>query len=789
MKNIELFYKTKYSNGIFSPLQTAEFIHALKLDLSFYKELERLDYELSNIPRNLTSNEIIIILNCIKTECLLNNTPSPDFDQFYKKIINNNYNLFYNNIFLATISNIEFSRYGYGLLAKLYSQKGARSTDLHLKLDYQGITGGSIIKGSYNDSLTYNKGDIVFIGNKYYKAIADIEINQAPSYFGSNEYWKILIGAQFTQKMFDGNLMTYTLGFNQDWFIRWKSINLDSPTKIITNSTFLDSNVNNSVVPSESYSGSINYTTSAQQKITVTLSSDKVGYFSKELIGTISDTITINSITSVNDNVIYKVHSLISDWETGDTGIFWQSDSKFQIFRVIKKIGNDYHLVYCDGIGTGTIVNPVLYRVRLIYGAVSTSFNFDAYIDSYDASTGETVFNTFRVTGSGNRTPWVFEEGKGQPIIGSSQGRAIATVLGRSRGCAVVGKYYGTGITHRCLTRSGGIQWRYFIVDGEDEGKEFTVDTYNATQTESNLVVAAAGTLKFPGENGATFIMISENSPQSTEQTHAQINYTSNTSLINGIRSTIKKESLNTVMTIAGGGDSSGEYAYRFEGDSSSAWFPDHSGIQIAKDGTYVYKVNGEELDIDTIIGNPYFFEFKSITEFTLEQNLLLYHPDVTGIAGKLKCTHILNRNGMYYKLEFSDFTSELNNEIGYKNMIVFADAFLQKWKAESGKIITRTEGSTSNITMNNAYERTYLGYSDKTTSYYKDYALGIDWGQDYIEQSRKEKSDNGVPIIGYSSNPKIYPTTFIDSNIIEEELSVSATIYAGYYENVNLNN
>lgn len=677
---------------------------------------------------------------------------------------------------------------GYGLLSRLLQQTGNGGTDLKLRLNYQGVIAGGFYEGVYNPATTYTAGDRVSLNSSaylWYEAKTNLTGGahaNAPSAYGDNDSWKMLIGAEVTQNV-GGELIRYTLGFNQDDLIRWGTIQrgtLGTSSLIIDYRNYETTSSLNLTTSSTSNS---NPTAAGQTRtwtvdtgLNIAPSTLQSGYSESFAMPAVNDVLTKTIATGLS----------ISE---GDTLSWYGNASNMFVFVVMtynSGTGSIKGFVTAV-VGSGTFASWDIKKEAFLFGfhtGFPVDINHHAVVQAYDSGTGVMqVFCTSRV-GSGTLATWTFRYGKRPGPVTSSQSSSF-NLGSQNLGCWYFGEVNGTYIVHSSSKGTGGTGWKYIMLSGPNAGDEATIDTYNAS-----FLTGQTSTVFNNLEKGThRFIAFSVTSPSgSSTNANAWVNARLITS--GPFQSFIVGANIDTFtpnIPFCGGGDSSGEKAWTFKEDgtgSSLYWDPDHNFDRVNfQVNPPVYIVDGVTIDPSDFDENEWSYKFQSITSFRLEQTVEVIHPTDGKVADKTYI-HEITKNGLYYKEVYTPVVDVLIGA-GYVNMMAYPESGGNMWfngfTTDLGGAFTWPGG----VTPQNL-SGTQIGWQSALFNGTTDYAegdqyLGAMWIKDPVAAWRVGLSGKGQDTVGYSAGAKLYPRPF-DNYVLTSGTvyTIEARIYFG---------
>lgn len=764
--------------------------------------------------------------------------------------------------------------------SELLAQPGNGSTELYLRLGTYGAETGNYWNGTYNSGSTYTTGQRVKLNtnsNLWYIALQNVPTSTPPNAFTNTAYWAREICAEMLQRMPDGNFVRYTLGLNQEDWIRWREI--DIVTKAV--GSYQVGSGNFTTGTAVGASGSTVTVSAVPQTLSFTVPTGLTNLFDKVSVGSSSSSMNILA-SGASPNFVNVTLATGQSLASGDFIKLENSSTVFNIARVItynSGTGAAY-IGIINGVGSGTgLTSWTVYKCALVLGtwdSAPTSLYVHGLVDTYNSGTGALQIRTFVQLGASGtpRTTWTFVLGRQAPVITSSQGNQV-TQSGGILGVSYLGVYKGSQFTHNCLRRIEGTGFKYIILEGPDAGDEYTVDAYgrpllmtgssgtanvtingtnylatfvtnlnttvanwitanattlaglNITATQSASTILLSGTglntatvsnvtgnlagsytgtqdvpivardLAHTNETGYAYIAFSITSPNTNStNTIATADFSTNGSNIPTNNYLVDRDVITVVQNLAGGGDSSGEFAYQFHLASSGStgyYTPDHNYDRVNFGrSNRVFTVDGVVVDVSALQTNPYSGRFLPITTFSLDQTVEVIHP-VDGKVADMTTHHFFDRYGLgWTKPVFSNLLS-LTISTGYTNMFRMSDSFFQKMKTGNGLYVSRPEGDTTPIDLDNGEDeqRSYLLYSTKLTTPFKDYAIATDWGTDYKTSWRQGESGKGTfSLVGYSGGPKLYPYMFNSFTIpANYKLGGAMRILVGYWVDANSHN
>lgn len=673
----------------------------------------------------------------------------------------------------------------FGLLTQLKNQTGNDGT-LKGRITYSGIVAGGIYKGTHNPATSYNEGDrVALTADAYFWFQAKRNLtggaHLAPNPLADNADWEQLYGMELLQDMGSGQYIRYTLGFNQDDQIRWGTI--QRGTLSTAQRTIKEDTIDTGVAIGASASGVV--VSAVPQSLSYTIPTGLTNVWDKVSVGSSSSSMTILG-AAASPSFVNVTLATGQDLEAGDAIKLENSSTNFNIARVItynSSTGAAY-LAIINGVGSGTYTSWTVYKCALVFATWDGGPTFvyvHGLVDTYNSGTGAITITTFVQLGSSGttRTNWTFREGRSAPVITSSAGTSVSQDGGHL-GVMIRGSYKGTDIIHRTDIRNNGTAWRYIILEGPNAGDEFDIDTYNSTFVANQQLTVATELAAGPS-SGYAFIAFSIASASGTN-THAGIRHSTNLANPQSYLYRATVDVFTSNIPIAGGGDSSGEAAYNFKKDGTADtnyWWPDHNFDRVAFLGSRTYKVNGSTINPET--DKTYAYRFQDITSLELDQTLEIFHPDEVAKMADLTSQHILDSNGLYYKLTLTPSQDWLI-ATGYEHMIAFPENAGNLWfnsfKTDTDETFTWPGGTTpQNLTADQIGWRSCLFFGVST-----DYASGADYALALWTASnfwRIGDTGKGQDTVGYSAGPKLYPRPY-DAFVLDAQRVIEGRLFTG---------
>jgi hypothetical protein len=683
----------------------------------------------------------------------------------------------------------------FGLLTDLREQAG-NDGQLYARINYNGAITGNFLKGTYNPATTYQEGERVAVisGNPYFQCQALSTLTggahpNAPSLFEDNASWKRCFSGEVLMDLDDGTYMRYSLGFNQDDFIRWNKIERGtlSQTAILASTGSIEFSTNIGA----SASGVV--VSAVPQSLSYTIPTGLSNVWDKVSVGTSSSSMSIlaSGSTPTFVNVTLATGQSLS---TGDALKLENTSTNFNIARVItynSGTGAAY-LAIINGVGSGTHTSWDVYKVSLVYAtwdAAPTSVYVHGLVDTYDSGTGAITITTFVQLGASGttRTTWTFFQGRQAPV-GRTNADSEVHQNGAILGQMVRGVYKNNSLAWRSNVRNEATGWKIIILEGPDAGEEFTIDCYNASFIADQLIVVSNDLAPSP-KDGYAFIAFSITSPSgSSTNTRATVRHSTNTASPQSFNYRAYVDVFTPTIPIAGQGDSSGELAWTFKENGSSDdlyWLPDHNFDRISFESSPpVISIDGTPIDKTDIITNLMAYRFQPITSFGLVQELDIDHPDTPG-SGTMLAEHTIDSYGLHYKITINTLYDWLIGT-GYEHMIAFpqtggGDRWFDVMETDLEGTFT-WPGGTSPQTISGdqigwrsaIFKSTNSSYTDN-----EDFALAL-WVADNFW--RIGQTGKGTDTFGYSGGPKLYPRPFNNFVLVDESTRViEGRLFAGF--------
>lgn len=676
----------------------------------------------------------------------------------------------------------------FGLLSDLLGQTDNGSSDIKIRMMWNGVASGGEFTGTWSAATTYSNRDLVVYPSNsqlVFRANQSTSAGQSPDTHPAK--WDLEVGLEMVQNIGNGKYTRYLLGIRNDDMVRLNGIERGA----YTTSAFIrrQSNYVGGYATVSIGTSSTSMTLGSSHPAAKTLTTGTgLGISNSATLGSSSSSFAIP--TTHPSTLSVTLPSGLS-LNTGDYVTMYGDANNFFVF-VIARYDNTTGAAYGAStlhVGTGSFSNWTVKRERLIYvfRTADAAKNFYALVQSYDSGTGVLNFNTANNTGTGTHSDWTIQEAKQPPNPGTSDVLFInnANNTFGTHGTWVYGTFHGDRLQHRGSKDNRGTGFLYVYVDGPDIANppaDVTIDTYNAS------LITAQSTNVFTGLTKGThsFIAFVKVSPTgASANTRAWLSADSN-----GAEYSYNEMYEYDVFTpdiTAGptGAESFGAVAYRFR-DSNAAntpqWVPEHANVQTAMGR------DGRVFTIDNTILNhsneddPFMFKFRDFTSATLTQTVDVVHPQATGNMASLVATHTFDRNGVYYKMLFTWLQSGVI-ETGYNNMVFLGNSWFNKIKAQDGAVIDRPADNTSvNLTAGQKDQASYLFYSTGADPLDK-FVIGQFW-PNITRDWRIGGANLGTPFVqdfAGASNAKFYPWVYSNyAFAVNDVMTVEGRLYGG---------
>lgn len=679
----------------------------------------------------------------------------------------------------------------YGLLTYLKNIAGNGSTNLKIKLSYDGITTGGKYQGVWLSSTTYAANEIVNYpsgGPLYWRSKSGGNVGNDPI-LTDPTYWYLECGADILQDSGDGvNFYRYTLGFRNDDFIRLQK--LQYGTYANTGLSTINFQNHDALLYSTSVSSiALPATNPTSRTFTMGTGLDVTD---SATLGTSADSFAIP--TTQGATVSLTVNTGLSITPGESLSIYNDGTHFFVIVATTYNSGTGLltgRLVV--NIGTGSFSSWTLKREKLITIVNSTVNYFAAVVQTYNSVTGSTTVNSVYSTASGTLSSWTIKNGFNPMPDPAANNDLNFKVMGQY----FIGSFTGTAVRFSHIRSTTGMGMKFVYLSGPDSASppsDVTVDTYHATLstaiTETGLQNLTYGTHKI--------MVIGVSSPGGGTNTAGWYKSSAATdsskTLFGAINYDIFTE--NIPILSSGNPESFGEFAYSFRdtdiGDTLQ-WQPEHNNVLTTSGRSRTFTVNGVVIDVSTMssVTNPYLYRYGSFSSFSLTQVLNITHPQAIGTVSTMNTIHSFDSGGLYYK-KTETALQTFFIATGYNNMIQIDESGFNKIKSENGNYILRPADNTSvNLSASEANQGSYLFYSTSGASPIKDLVLAQAW-PNKARDWRTGLPNVGTPFVQDFSGTagwKFYPSAYTTYNVAINEILINeGRLLLGKITNANAN-
>ena len=679
----------------------------------------------------------------------------------------------------------------FGLLSYLKKQAGNGSSNMKIKLSYDGTTSGGKYKGVWLAATTYGANEIVNYPSGsplYWRSKAGGNVGNDPI-LTDPTYWYLECGVDILQDSGDGvNFYRYTLGFRNDDFIRLQK--LQYGTYANTGLSTLNFQNHNALLYSSSVT-SIALPASNPTSRTFTMGTG-LDVADSATLGTSVDSFSIPTTQGVSVSLTVNTGLSITPGES--LSIYNDATHFFVIVAVSYNSGTGLltgRLVV--NVGTGSFSSWTIKREKLITIVNSTVNYFAAVVQTYNSVTGSTTVNSVYSTASGTLASWTIKNGFNPMPDPGADNDLNFKVMGQY----FIGSFTGTAVRFSHLRSTTGMGMKFVYLSGPDSGNlpaDITVDTYHATLstvvTDTALQNLTYGT--------HTVLVIGVSSPGGGTNTAGWYKSSSSNNASKTLFGAINFDVFTETAPIVSSWspESEGEFAYSFRDTDSgdtAQWQPEHSNVLTTTGRSRIFTVNGVSIDVSTIssVTNPYLYRYGTFTSFSLSQTLNIIHPQAAGNVSTLSMLHSFDSNGLYYK-KTETALQAFFIAIGYNNMIQINEAGFNKIKAENGNYISRPADNTIvNLSGSEANQGSYLFYSTSGASPIKDLVLAQHW-PNKARDWRTGLPNSGTSFVQDFSGAagwKFYPVAFSGYSVANGEVLVhECRLLLGKIINANSN-
>lgn len=681
----------------------------------------------------------------------------------------------------------------YGLLQDVVTANTGQQ--LSARINYNGVITGNYYKGVYNSATTYNEGERVSnnaSGYFWWQALGTLTGGahpHAPDIFADNASWRRLYSWEVLQDLDDGTYIRYSMGFNQDDFIRWHKIQRGTLSQTAISTT--NGSIEFGTAIGASTSGVV--VGVVPQSLSYTIPTVLTNVFDKISVGSSSSSMTILG-SGASPSFVNITLATGQSLSVGDALKLENTTSIFNIARVISynsSTGAAY-LAIINGVGSGTYTSWTCYKVALVFASWNGAPTFvyvHGLVDTYNSGTGAITITTFVQLGNSGttRTNWTFTQGRQAPV-GTSGANTSVSQSSASLGQMVKGVYKNNSFVWNADQINSGTGWRIIITEGPSAGNEYTIDTYNAVFA-SNQSFVVANDLAPSTSAGYGFIAFSITSPSgSSTNTNAGVRHSTNTANPQSFTYRSYVDVFTQTIPIAGQGDSSGELAWRFKRDGTADtdyWLPDHNFDRVSFENEEpVFSVDGLVIAKDDIITSEMAYRFQPITSIKITQDIDVRHPDEAGSAGTMITEHTLDNLGLYYNLQIIPVWGWAIST-GYEHMISFPESGGNRWfntmTTDTQEVFTWPGGTSPvNLTSDQIGWQSAL-FESTQSSYTGNQEIQLALWVDSRTFWRIGESGKGQDTVGYSAGPKLYPRPF-DTYVLSVPRTIEGRLKAGIY-------